>query len=707
MAKYFRIIIFLVLVFNFGCGSDSPTDPGDNNNSNGPPIVTEAIGPNGGTITTENLELSIPANTLASSSEINVYQSTTGFSSTSVSDAYLITGVPQNFSGGFTVRLRYTGTINGSPYLAVGTDVFTTSANGFEKGYKLFAARDSSGYLCADIPVIGSQSESLLKNRNVMNDLPMEVEAIVTVETMSSGNHFKIIHPLDVLGSALSLAGYLEEAYTTFVQMGFDFQSQINWPLEVIVRDLGDEMYGQYRRRWSEWLEFNERKINDAAELRTTAGHEFFHIVQSKYDTRSWSSKIWDGNGPQYWLDEATAVWAESMFTAAFNYVSDARDGHEMAPFEGMQSGAAANPAHHGYGMSAMIKYLVDSYGPGIVKNIYDRIKAGSAPVAAISLAVPDQIDVWWPVFQSFYTLGLVTNDISTARLTSDVNTETFTISTPADTLRQFLTTSTDLSGSLFDFKLNNSAFDPFAMMNLTLNAPPYCTMMVYTYKGTTINYLGFSDTVFPLYGLKALKDEGWHILALVSNSKLVSPFNGSTPISLTAKVELPAIDLSSIKYVEIAVNAEIHLDSTAVGKGSSWQWEYIGFPSAEGSFNGNTFIADHECVELYGGTGTISVTVDPVNLAVTSFNATQEITDTQYGVIGTNVPFVYFTFSEAGTPNGLAFVTDLGAAACSSITNYYHNFNHEEVGFISDGFRCTEYSWVGVFLFWEKPEDY
>lgn len=708
MVKYFNSIIIMILFMFFGCGGDSSTDPVDNDPPiDNTPLITQEIGPTGGTISTEDLEISFPSNSLPSSSSISVYQSTTEFSSSTVSGAYQITGIPQNYSKGFTIRLKHSGSISGSPYMAVGSNSFTPSANDFEIGYSFFEARDSAGFLCADIPIIGDGTNNSGKNRNVTNNIEMEMEAVVAMETMSSNNHFKIFHHYNVLNSAINLGEYLEDAYTRYAQMGFDFQAQLTSPIEVVVRNLDDEIVGLYKRFRNEWLEFNQMYINNSTEMKTTAAHEFMHIVQEKYDSRSWVSKTWGGNGPQYWLDEATAVWAESMFSNETNYISGARDGHEMAPYYGMQKGAQSNPGHHGYGMSSMIKFLADA-DPGVVKNIYDKIKTGNSPVQAITSSVATPVADWWPLYLSYNTLGYLYDDLPTARIISDNETETFTIASPDDTLRTFSTTTTDLSGKFYDFKLTNPSFTSTSMLNLTLNAPSHTTLIVYTYKGSTINYLGYSQTSFPVYGLKALKDESWHILALVVDSRLSSPYTGTSSLNLEARVTRPLFDFSLIKYAEVIVNCEVHLDSTATGKGSSWKWEYVGFPSVEGSFNGNTFTADHQNANLYEGGGTVSVTIDPINFRVNSYNATWNSGGNyNLGIIGTGLPFISFTYSESGDANGLAFVVGPGDETCNSISNFYENWSDEDNGYISDGFRCTEQSWVGVYLFWEKPEDY
>ncbi len=132
---------------------------------------------------------------------------------------------------------------------------------------------------------------------------------------MSTYSHFKIVYPSIYASQAVSLAGYLEEAYTKYHNMGFVYN--ITEPINVSIVDLGTEYYGKYSYNlWSDWLEFNSQKISDLAEVRTTAGHEFFHWVQMRYDNRMWASKVLS-SGERYWFEEASAVWAEEKFSSS------------------------------------------------------------------------------------------------------------------------------------------------------------------------------------------------------------------------------------------------------------------------------------------------------------------------------------------------------------------------------------------------------
>ncbi|OGU54545.1 MAG: hypothetical protein A2V66_02730 [Ignavibacteria bacterium RBG_13_36_8] len=706
---HIRIVIstVIILMVMLSCSSDSGTEPEDNGNGNGTAIVTGTIGSSGGTVSTDNLTIDVPSSAFGSNATVSVYNANVNLGVTSLSNSYRITGLPDNYNVPVTLRLRYSGTISGNGYVAVGRESVVKSAGGLETAYLLLPARDSSGYLNVDLPlaitvIAKSEAANIFTTSGDLN-----IQAVSATETNSTGGHFKIYHSSAYASQAQQLAGYLEEAYTTFTNMGFVFSA--SYPLEVNIIDLGNEYYGKYcYSLWSEWFEFNSRKMNESADLRTSAGHEFFHLVQMRYDSRSWASKLL-GNGNALWMEEATAVWAEGKFSSNQNYVSDIRDGHQMSPFYGMQKGASTNATHHGYGMSAMIKYLVDKHGQNIVKSIFDRMKVGFSPVDAVFISNPDPVSFWCPEFLSELVLGEGYGDVIPARMATDSQTTVYELNYSADSLFTFSGNVDDLSGKLFVFKLNNLLFNPAAMMNLTLTASNDCKMHVFAYKGSTINYVGSSETTFPVYGLKALHDDSWHILVMITNTRMSSPYTGSTPITLRAHVTVPLFDYSIIKWVAVTVtlNTTIQHDNGEVTSGFMvYSFGNVStLADAQGTWNGNTFTAP-----LSLANGTISVTIDPITAPVTHFSGSLTYsTGLTQSVSGSDIPFFWAVYDD--DLNWVGYSCEVwGTETCthiSSLSTVQENTMPPPIpsnGYQLTGYSCDNISHISINFFWTEP---
>jgi len=696
------VIILIGLSFILSCNSDSSTDPTDNNN-NGDVIATVTISTSGGTITADDLELNIPANSFTSSSTITVSEITESpFGSNRVSGSYQINGIPTNYSKAITIKLLHQNSVTSTGFVAVGAESFSKSLNSTNIAYTLFEARDSAGYLVIDLPVMRSNGNKFNQTLTQSN-VSVIVEAINATESMSTYSHFKIVYPSIYASQAVSLAGYLEEAYTKYHNMGFVYN--ITEPINVSIVDLGTEYYGKYSYNlWSDWLEFNSQKISDLAEVRTTAGHEFFHWVQMRYDNRMWASKVLS-SGERYWFEEASAVWAEEKFSSSSNYCSSARDGNEMSPFYGLQKGAATDPEGHGYGMSAFVKYLTLRYGEGIVKDIFDQLKIGLKPMDAVQNKTTDPSSYWCDDFFLNYALGNIYNDISTAQIISDAQTYEWTVTYPSDTLKIFDFISHDLSAKLFKVKLDNDLLTDEAVMNFSLTAPDYCTLYLLAYKGMEMAFLGGGENELSLPELKAVKGAGYHILAMVVNSNIVTPFTNSTNANLTVRVVQPMFDFFACKWASIYVKTyrEMELnDGSRVWGMGQLSIHNVNSGSEVGTWNGNTFTANF----TYPYPGSMSITVDPVTGEVVSFSgSTTPAENCSVALAGHNIPYTENSAFPSPPPDAVATMHNVkGMDVCGHLTTY-HNLQDWYANYMNVvNFSCNSESFIQIMFYSELP---
>ena len=346
------MILSCIFLLYISC-SDS-TGPGDT--GDGDIIASENIGAGGGTLSTDVIELSIPAGAISSESSVAITTAPERpFEEDAISETYVIAGLPTSCTRELTVSIPYTGDLVENSYIAVGMNTWVSSLGDMITTYSLLPALVEDGMLVAELPATG-----LIPAKSAKKSADESVSLSVTAVTgyaphVTTGGHFKIEYASrwTSLSSVQELGRYLEEAYTTVSNLGFSYEERTNWPVSVTVKSLDKEVYGYATNSvWGNnygYMEFNSLNMSDLPEMRTTAGHEFFHLAQAFYDPRNSYSKANSG-GPHYWLDEATAVWIEEKFTDTQDYVSPVRAGNNLAPFNGVIAGAADIPDKHGYG---------------------------------------------------------------------------------------------------------------------------------------------------------------------------------------------------------------------------------------------------------------------------------------------------------------------------------------------------------------------
>ena len=220
-----------------------------------------------------------------------------------------------------------------------------------------------------------------------------------------------------------SLASYLEKAYEILSKAPYNFSlSKRSWPMNVFVKPLSGGTYGKFQesmfgRNYSS-LTFNGWKLFKDEDLKASAIHEFFHLIQSFYDTRS-SFLRSKSASTSYWFDEAVSVWSEQLLVKTSDFISGARKGNEFMPFTGLRT-PLEDKEGYGYGMSAFIKYLIDNYGFEYIKKIYESIEIASIyPVNAIDIEIPEEIHSFYHQFIAKYALDDIYKDVTIQTLIS------------------------------------------------------------------------------------------------------------------------------------------------------------------------------------------------------------------------------------------------------------------------------------------------
>ena len=458
------LTVFFTCLLSQGCSENSPTSP-DPEVKDTPILASKMIDNSGGTIITDDFEVIIPAGAFKTSQEIKILGSTEDnlFSSNAISDFIVLEGLPTEFFEPVKVKIKYDGTLSDSSFIAVGEHNFVHSLNGETTAYNLISAHDSSGYLVATLPVVES---NVLFKRTVnsstnADELSINLGAIAGyVSYKSQQGHFLINTPASVITQAYDLADYLETAYSKFESIGFSYSKRTKWPVDVTIKRLDtdkSEVYGySINSMWGNnygYMQFNFDKIDETENMKVTAGHEFFHLVQSLYNPRYGYSKA-KSPMPTYWLDEASAVWSESFFSSTANYLSPIFSDNVFDVFKGAKTGNVKSTSEqYGYGMASFIKYITKKYGDGKLVDVYNNIYNGKSPFQSLSDILPINAGFSWHSYlKSLLTFDLYSGDTFRPAVLLSYPTgehQKFTIKSASDTLATY-------KSQLSDFVCNN-----------------------------------------------------------------------------------------------------------------------------------------------------------------------------------------------------------------------------------------------------------
>ena len=551
-------------------------------------VAKADIDQKGGSLESTDLIVSIPAAAFegTNSLEISEVKNAPEELESVNSKLFALEGLPLNVNKGIKIKIKKnTNTEAKVPLVAVGEEIFVKSLNKTAIHYHYLPAIDSSGYTLVTLPATDQKvSESDVSGRIAETKVKMYLisfDGNFSIDTPEG--HFRIYFPfLGMKDDVLKLGTYLEGAYTKFKNLGFSYSSRTSWPMKVCVKKLDAGVFGYASNSVLGynygWMEFNSEKMKDTDELKLTAGHEFFHLVQSFYDPRNRFSRAKSGNYAHFWLDEATAVWIEKMFSSQTNYVSTIRNGHQMAPFNGFQKGAETSAGEHGYGMSAVVKYLTDKNGDALVKSAYEKIKTNKHPVEAISPNLPF---IWWDAFFRDYLEGKVYDDVNTGFWLASHN-GLFDIKAEKDTVKEFKKTYADYSAAIYRVSLNYDKFTDGANIVFTVPTDADSRVTVYKTVGTKMQFLNSSIDKVTVKDILKLKTDKSVLFALVTNTASKAGYLGSRELTLKVKLNNMELDPNLFgKWIYPPSGTDdgwqFNPDGTAIqkayGKEYNWNW--------------------------------------------------------------------------------------------------------------------------------------
>jgi len=483
-----RLVTALLTCF-LSCSEDKPTAPrGDDYDL----VASETIGTAGGALEDEDFTLTVPPGAFDRDVELQLSVSIDHrpFGETQATYGYRLDNLPDEISQPLTLSIRYRRDLEGESFIAMGQTELVIDLDMEEILYDFVPAADSAGYLVGRLPA--AKAGRPLKARSIFHNLtaPRGTGASsryihgVTDECISRSDHFELRYPRRLSNIRDELLDDLEACVDVCEIL---FLDEFEWQTVIDVQpfESAEQKYAVFSRDIpSDHMLLNQSHLTlaELPEVTREAGSEYVmqylaHLWNYRYDERS------------HWLRSAIGLWAQEKLVTTTGHVPPRFRGCEMAPFDGIRAGCGSGDVEsalrHGYGLSALIKYLVgeEFFGEEGLLQLHADLFAAQA-VDGFHTSVGPSID--------FY--GCLP----------------------------------DLSARIYGIVLDDDDVEDEDKLRLAVSSPSVgqedLMVLVFGYQNSEIEFLGAGSELI-LDDLKGLTEGGWDLLAVVVNSRCHMPY--------------------------------------------------------------------------------------------------------------------------------------------------------------------------------------
>jgi hypothetical protein len=565
--KFIQLMsVIAFVVFISACNPDSYNydDPVDNGFKL---LGTKTVGSEGASISFNELTIDIPVGAFSTSVSIEVYQSTAPnnnhFSGNSLSEPFLIKGLPDEINAYPILRFPIEGSYDGDPLVAFGFEQYVSSLDSMIFTYRTHDAVIENGELvCALAPV----NRGLKNTTGMAIGFPSNMKFIPIFDfKKTKSSNFNVAAPKNTPSKDIErIEAYLDGALRKYSSLGFNTGGRTT-PMEVTVMELKDEpeTCGMYsaelgiksttdatiRDCWNQGcMVINEKYLTDLNELRFTIAHELMHFVQNLYE---FSDP--DVEPEQFWLSEATAVWAEGQFSSDEYYESNSIYGNEHSPSLGWQS--TQEEEDRGYGMAFLFNEIEDTYGVHKIVSIFDKIKDGTVPtnptdpIDAVASVLEYGMGFFWHrtfcnyVMGAYYGGSFLNNLLSNEKLyTGDIEINRIEAEYSVSEKFDYV----NLSGKLTEVDFTAQDFDDDFQLIISTDKPSTTGIMALAWDFDPNTQPEYISICFPgeyslaIPEVNKIITSGKRIILAVTNSNYAGDYRQTDEIEITvSQIEL------------------------------------------------------------------------------------------------------------------------------------------------------------------------
>ncbi|VAX29644.1 hypothetical protein MNBD_IGNAVI01-1594, partial [hydrothermal vent metagenome] len=668
-------------------------------------LAVAEIGPGGGTVKTNDVSIVVPSGAFNEKHNVAIYSVADdgAFGENTVSSSFKISGLPNDYTKAIKIKMKYTGELSGQSFIAAGDKVFDDVSGDTTTVYNLFQASDSSGYLIGILPASVDASLSKRESTEFGDPFYKIINAVTAYNWLQTEN-FSISYPRTLEFNASFIAAVLEDAYSIVINdLGFSFNNYLGkWNVTVVVqKEAVNDDFGFLSHKLN--ISRDMVRLGKYSEIKLAMGISLINLGID--DSYSQISSNMEGDN-YYWLEVAIKTWAEELFTDDPNFQYPAKfTANAMAPFNGMRAGAGTDYDRdifnkHGYGMSSMIKYLVDDtrYGKTGIGKTYQDIGKGVDPIAALINNMDAMVTDWWPDFIKTYMNGEIyhlPNDyfLDYAKLEWNINDENdiLKIFASSDPAVKFYP---DLSAKLFKINLNYANFDASSSMLFSMKGPVTedgLSLIVFGIQNGEQVYLGTASAQdLEIPNLKEYYDNNMRqFLVVLVNCLGGSPFLGESDIDLTIKINKKDESILSLTKCIVSVKTltVIHREFNDGSQDDLIKYTTFLSDYALGSFNGNVYTGTYD---IYGVQGTIIITLNDAQNEILSINWQKTYNDGsgETSFTGMNIPLSSNISGEFSL---------LGSTVCGAISALTYSGQTSSETFNLQSFSCDEESHIYV----------
>lgn len=709
LLKSFNIItVFLLsIILNLSCSEKPTTSPEEETSSDGFSLeATTTIGTQGGTITTDEFSLTVPAGSFSQQGEIRLYSADSSlFGEETVTKFFRLEGLPSDFTTQLRIAIKYNKVLTNESYIAVSENVVDELTGESTTVYNLEDAADSSGFLVGYLEpsLDGTALLSPNKSTSVNAENNKNVQAVSNYLSEYRSENFRFKYPTHSNVAVQKLASTLEKNYEIIknsLKLSISKAKKQDglWTVEMT--------YGSGIRRSSQVLLAVSKDMLEpsaSTEFEIRSGQELLNIA-----TREYYPEDDDYSPGDHWLSYALITWSAELFSSTQNLVwaddyhpryTELDNSYFYSAFNGIRSGAEdafRELYRHSVGMSALFKYLFDTskIQKHQVGEIYELIKGGVNTTQALINTINGSKHDWWTDFFRSYLTGEIYNVNSNIFIMNPDGE--WNIENDNDVLKEFgpgdpeIGQYADLSAKKFMINLNHPNIDESKKLVVSIegdDGSEGLSTIVFSYNNSKLEYLGQSSSgVIEISNLKSFYDSGITQFLLVTvNSRGEPPYTDRTPVHLKLEVKDESSNELDYTFCHISIAFDYMSGiSTNVETGETYEnslgpayldglniYWYIG------SFTGNTFSGTGTAeVGTRTETGEITVELNDSRDMITNFKLSYEtnfITD----LTGKNTVNIEFEAENIPLGNQQGIYEVYNEEVCNHIISLdYHSIN-------------------------------
>jgi len=713
------VALLLGIALMPACSKKNPVKPEAKDED----VIQASIGAAGGKLQTGEFKLTVPAGAFAAPTDLRlqILTSPPAFAGFVKTHIFRITGLPQNFSKDLHLSLQHTGTISDSGFIVMASPVTSIEVDSTFLAYSFFQAHDSSGRLICTIParmagIARTGRPVSWSGTSPKSDLFDDLFGISEYETRYYGNVSFMRCPkimLESLTTPILMVPYLAEEKVKSLGLSFEkpegfyemmvgsFKNLSGSDAPYVVMNFGFVPGTNEREQYFQ-LNYEKMVYNDRVAICRQTAREFFYRVPAYY----YSKRTIQGSYlslDHVWLHAAIGSWFEEWLPPKdSNFKPTGLSGNELDIFDGLVAGGRL-PGHnmrlHGHAEAPLIKYLVTHYRESALSRIYDDIAGDKHPAEALRNSMADPPRVWWPDFIRRYISGEYYG-IQNQKFLDGVS-RIFQIRSSRDTLTSWSDNYPDISAKLYRIDLEYAGVPAGAQLQFAVTTSATqkenAQVMLFGINQGKLEYWTQGDTV-NVAKIRDLTQAGYDILAVVTCSKLETPYYRTDGVTLDVRLFQPAA-FTTARFKARIEGVRTYRD------GSTWDVGvlYVNDIWRDGTYTNNVFQAGWNITTTNPTyEGRLVVRLDPnsspIKLTYFEFHETTRGEDRQnLDIISKQNLAVPGQVPYNGGSTRIFRIE--GAQACAALASLSNHYEVSWGGWDLTSFSCDDQSYVEIIL--------